>query len=287
MDEVISAHGGGTHIPLPANWPQVPRNWIWFAVLTAAVLLTVYMAMGVQHPATSSIDHAAESCLATIDAELAFFVDVPGAVDASTMGEILARLGEQLDAPYTGLRRVSLFSSRRRGATPLIAVCTRPPLFASLLGRQGTDPALRARLVGVVRAELEQQTEPTTGQTLTQVLADVSVSKYSRSPMNTLVIFSGLRETWPSFDPRRCEGVQAAIAAYRRARAGGVERPAFKSATIHLNVIPEPGAGPDVARCRRAFWNWYFGDVDGKSVGVSWDYLPGSMSVAKQLTEEE
>ena len=45
-----------------------------------------------------------------IDAELAFFVDVPGALDVSTTGEILARLGEQLDAPYTGQRRISVFS---------------------------------------------------------------------------------------------------------------------------------------------------------------------------------
>lgn len=274
--------GGGMRLLVGSG--QIPRSWMLVAVLAATVLLLVYVVAGIRHPTMSRIVRTAEPCSGAIDAELAFFVDVPGAVDASTMGEILARLREQLDAPFTGQRRISVFGTRHHGATPLLAVCTRPRLFATLFGRQETDPALRLRLVEAVRAELGQ-VAAAGSQTLTQVLADVSVSTYSRSPMNTLVIFSGLRETWPSFDPRRCGGVQAAVAAYRRARAGGVERPAFKSATIHLNVIPEPGVGPDVARCRRAFWNWYFGDVDGKSAEVSWDYLPGSMSDATQLTE--
>ncbi|MFC5460177.1 hypothetical protein [Massilia niabensis] len=258
-----------------------------FAVLAAAVVLLVCMAAGVGSPAMSGAARAAGSCDAVIDAELAFFVDVPGTVDESMSSEILARLGEQLDAPFAGVRRISLFSTRHRGTTPLITVCTRPPLFATLFGRQWTESALRSRLAGAVRAELGQTVAPAGSQTLTQVLADVSVSTYSRSAKNTLVIFSGLREKWRGFDPRRCGGVQAAIAAYRMARAGGVERPSFKSVTIHLNVIPEPGAGRDVSRCRRAFWNWYFGDFEGEGEGVTWEYLPGSMSDAQQLTEKE
>jgi hypothetical protein len=288
LDESVTAHGVGTGagIRSPAGWRQIFHGWMWFAVLAAAVLL-ILTATGVNSPATSGVARTAESCDGAIESELAFFVDIPGAVAESTTSETLVRLGEELDAPFTGVRRISLFSTRHRGATPLIAVCTRPRFFSALLGRHGTDAALRSRIVGAVHAELGRHAVPGGSQTLTQLLTDVSVSTYGRSPMNTLVIFSGLRETWPGFDPHHCGGVQAAVAAYRTVRAGGVERPAFKNVAIHLNVIPEPGAGLDVARCRRGVWNWYFGDVDGKSEGVSWDYLPGSMSDAKQPTEKE
>lgn len=219
--------------------------------------------------------YKAVPCDGPIDAELSVFVDLPRPVAASTGNEILARLSAQLDARHDGTRRINLFSTAGQGATPLVSACSAPALFAGLLGRQGLDAQLRTRIMAAVNRELAAPR--TTYGVLSQLLSDASASQYTRSPRNTIVVFSSMNEQTAGFSLRECKTVQGTILHYRAARAGGVERPAFKDTSVMLNVVPGLGMDRESVRCRDQFWNWYFGDLDGKHAGLSRDYLPGSV----------
>lgn len=269
----VNNDGASSHVP-KTNWDL--RMWWAPAMIALAVLLIIVGIMtGDGSGETFGTRSAAGSCDGVIDADLALFIDVRAPLSESTSEEILARLTEQLGHRFSGTGRITLFSTGQAGAVPLITVCATARLLAPLMGGNQVAAETRTQVLGVAQNELAQASHSTSGQTLTQLLANVSVSKYSRSPTNTLVVFSGLNEASPDVDLQSCTDVQAAIATYRAARAGGVERPVFRNITIKLNVIPDSGIGQSVIRCRRAFWNWYFGDFEGTGEGVIWDFLPG------------
>jgi hypothetical protein len=265
---------------VPGPHAHSPKKHAGKALALAAA---VVIALGIGAARTGALGPAraayvAAPCDGPIVSEMSFLVDLPAAADEATKAEVLARLSHYLDAAHAGARRVSLFSPARGAgetAGPLVSVCSARQALAWLLPGRGLDPQLKSRFIAAVTAELNRRGAVTGRVALTELLSDVSVSQYVRAPVNTLIVFSSFIEHSGRFSLEKCRNARDAVDAYRDTRAGGVERPAFKNTRVSLNVIPDVGTERDIVRCRGQFWNWYFGDLEGKDARVSMEYLPG------------
>ena len=223
-------------------------------------------------------EYESVSCAGTIASELSVLVDLPAQLEPSTKAELLVRLSQQLDAEHVGVQRMNLFSTAPEhgdAATPIFSACTSRAALASLFRLHGLDPRLKSHFVDNVKVAMIARGTAAAPSGITQVVADLSVSQYLRAPQNTLVVFSDLIEKSDGISLLKCRDPQDAVRIYRAARAGGVERPAFKNVSVDLNVIPDAGIAPSTGQCRKSFWNWYFGDAEGENAHVKMNYLPG------------
>lgn len=123
---------------------------------------------------------------------------------------------------------------------------------------------------------------------LAQGLIDLSLDdKHFRSSDSTnLLVFSDFMENTACFSMyKHCSDGTKAIEQFRNCRVGSVERPKFRNACIRMNIIPRSGSSiinRQTVTCRDRFWNWFFGDIEGKgcvgehnNVNVVPDYLGG------------
>ena len=265
---------------LASRFAAIPRRpTAWIVAVAMAVLLSAGSGRTVRLLVPDA-GYVAVSCDSPIASELSILIDLPAHLAQSTSAEVLVRLSQQLDAGHAGVRRVSLFSTTPPHGDvgmPLVSTCISQAPLASLFGAHGLDPRLKAQFLEKVSARLAADESAPPPAPLTQVVSDLSVSQYLRSPKNTLMVFSALVDRSTGFSLLECSDTQDAIRLYRSTRAGAVERPAFRNASIDLNVIPDTGIRPATAQCRKRFWGWYFGDVEGLGTKVSMNYLPGRL----------
>jgi hypothetical protein len=153
-------------------------------------------------------------------------------------------------------------------------MCTARSPLAWLLPFRRNDPQIKTRLLGAIFTSEKPRNDQHV--TLTQMVSDISSSQFLRAPANKLAVFSTMIEQSPGFSLLACQDVDETIRAYREARAGGVQRPAFRNTSIELDVVPDVRVTRAVASCREQFWNWYFGDFEGEGTHLSRDYLPGA-----------
>ncbi|MYM40583.1 hypothetical protein [Duganella qianjiadongensis] len=258
------ARAGARPLAAPARW-------------LAAALVLLAAAIYLAAPAWPETGYVAVACDAPAASELTILLDLPAPLEPSTRAEVLVRLSRALDAEQSGVRRISVFSTRARHgdvATPVVSACAAPTMLGSLLGARGLAPQLKAQLLGKIESQLAVQDS---AAALTQVVADLSVSQYLRAPQNTLLVFSDLIDKSARFNLFSCDNSQDVIHHYRASHAGAVERPAFRNTAVDLNAVPDPGISPATARCRKAFWQWYFSDAEGPGAQLAMNFLPGRL----------
>lgn len=258
----------------PARGRPLPARWLALA-LAALVLLAAAIHLAV--PAWPEAGYVAVTCDAPAASELSILLDLPTQLEPSTRAEVLVRLTQALDAEHGGVRRISVFSTRARHgdvATPVVSACAAPTMLGSLLGAHGLAPQLKSQILGKIESQLAVQESATA---LTQVVADLSVSQYLRAPQNTLLVFSDLIDKSARFNLLSCDNSQDVIHNYRASHAGAVQRPAFRNTAVDLNAVPDLGIGPATARCRKAFWQWYFSDAEGQGAQLTMNFLPGRL----------
>jgi hypothetical protein len=277
--DVSPAPAPADMVPMPGSRLAVlaTRPVTWMLVVVIALLLLASLRDRLSKVLPSA-EYQTVSCAGTIASELSVLVDLPARLEPSTKAELLARLSQQLDAGHVGVQRMNLFSTASEhgdAGTPIFSACTSRAALASLFRLHGVDPRLKSDFVDNVEAAMKARGTASPSSGITQVVADLSVSQYLRASQNTLVVFSDLVEKSNGISLLVCRDPQDAIRSYRAARAGGVERPAFKNVSVDLNVIPDAGIEPSTGQCRKTFWNWYFGDVEGENAHVTMNYLPG------------
>jgi hypothetical protein len=243
------------------------------------VLLALVVGGGIVQRTMPSLAYALTvvPCGDQIDSELTVLVDMPGKLSESARLEMQARLERHVVEPHAGVRRANVFVTRLGSGDagrPLLSMCTARSPLAWLLPLRRSDPQIKARFLGAVFTS-EKPRDPQ-HVTITQVVSDISSSQFLRAPANKLVVFSAMTEQSPEFSLLACHDVDETIRTYREARAGGVQRPAFRNTSIELDVVPDVGVTRAVASCRERFWNWYFGDFEGEGTHLSRDYLPGT-----------
>ena len=263
-----------------SRFPILTRHsTAWIVTVAIAILLSTGLGRTFRLIVPDA-GYVAVTCDGRIASDLSILIDLPTQLEQSTRAEVLVRLSQLLDAEHADVRRVSLFSTMSpRGdvGTPLVSACISQTPLGSLFNVHGLDSRLKAQFIDKVSVSLADERSKSSVVPLTQVISDLSVSQYLRSPKNSLVVFSDLVDKSASFSLLECNDTQDAIRLYRSIRAGAVERPAFRNASIDLHVIPDRGIRPTTAQCRKKFWNWYFSDMEGLGTKVSMNYLPGGM----------
>ncbi|WP_348700160.1 hypothetical protein [Duganella fentianensis] len=247
--------------------------WRWLAVALALLAASFYLL----RPHWPETGYAAVACDAPAATELTILLDLPAQLEPSTRAEVLVRLTQALDAEHRGVRRISVFSTRARQsdvAMPVVSACTAPTMLGALLGARGVAPQLKTHILGKVENQLALQDG---AAALTQVVSDLSVSQYLRAPQNTLLIFSDLIDKSARFNLYSCDNSQDVIYNYRASHAGAVQRPVFSNTTVDLNALPDISISPATARCRKAFWQWYFSDSEGAGAQLTMHFLPGRL----------
>jgi hypothetical protein len=216
-------------------------------------------------------------CGDQIDSELTVLVDLPGKLSESGRLEMRARLERLVGEAHAGVRRANVFVTwpvPGDAGRPLLSMCTARSPLAWLLPLRQNDPQIKTRFLGAIFTS--EKPRNTQHVALTQVVSDISSSQFLRAPANKLAVFSTMIEQSPRFSLLACQDVDETIRTYREARAGGVQRPAFRNTSIELDVVPDVRVTRAVASCREQFWNWYFGDFEGEGTHLSRDYLPGA-----------
>lgn len=254
-----------------------PQRWI---VGILAVILLLAGLVRLAGPDWPGPGYQSVACGSTIAAELTILIDLPAQLDPSTRAELFVRLTRALDTEHSGVRRISVFSTRSRqgdSATPIFSECSATTPLGSMLGAHGLAPQFKAAIIDKVEQQLTLQESAASVTALTQVVADLSVSQYLRAPENTFMVFSDLIDKSTNFNLLTCDNTQDMIRSYRATHAGAVERPAFRNTAVDLNVVPDMDIGPATARCRKAFWHWYFSDSEGESARLAMNFLPGRL----------
>jgi len=283
--DAVSAQAGMMPLHTSRLALLATRPVVWMPVF-AMVLLLLASSLYKLPKLIPDAAYETVSCDGTIASELSLLVDLPVQLEPSTKAELLVRVSQQLDAEHVGVQRVNLFSTAAvhgDASTPIFSACTSRAALASLFRLHGTDPHLKTQFADKVNTEMTVRRTVLPSSPLTQVVADLSVSQYLRAPQNTLVVFSDLVEKSNGLSLLECRDPQDAVRTYRAARAGGVERPTFKNVSVDLNVIPDTGIQPATGQCRKTFWNWYFGDVEGVNAHVTMNYLPGRQQKSTNL----
>jgi hypothetical protein len=220
-----------------------------------------------------------DNCLGPVQASTVIVVDYTEGISQQTKDEITARALSQVMHNVKVGERVSIFSisdDSRLALKPLVSMC-RPP----------EDGSRVVENVALIRKHFHQKFETPIRQVLSnapseakespiaQVLTDLSLSAYLRTPNNTLIVFSDMLENTSAFSLYKCDTPSAVVERYRASRRGALERPHFKNTSIKLNLVPRMNLTSGSLQCRDKLWPWFFGDDSGEGASLSVDYLPG------------
>lgn len=142
-----------------------------------------------------------------------------------------------------------------------------PRAIAARKKKEFDEPLRRALAISI---------EGSAQSPIAEAISDLSRTQYLRVPEGArLLVYSDLLQHTPAVSLYRCTSGEQAIAAFKAARAGAVQRPTFRSAKVILNPVPRGGLSEQNVQCRAIFWNWFFGDNTGPGAGVELDPLPG------------
>lgn len=250
---------------------------MWPAAI-ASVVLIVAVLVGSQVTKKPKLD--AKGCGQELAGKTVFVVDQSEDLSEQTKNEIVARALKVVDESVEDGELVSVFSVTelsKKNLVPTFSYCkptrdgsrlvTNPKLLQRIYKNKFAVPlekALRAPIPGSKESPVAQ------------AIVDLSLSEYLKSPVSSrLVLFSDLMEHTDRFSLYGCKATQDAVSRFRAARGATVARPTFKGVDIQLNIVPRPNILAPVAKCRDAFWVWFFGDNEGERASLNANYLPG------------
>ncbi len=222
-------------------------------------------------------------CPRSIERKTVILVDLSDGTPAQTIDEIQSRISRLVQDEVQQGELVSVFyvtDAAQAALRPVFSACL-PQSEANVIYENEREitknfqEAFQRPLTEVLaNQEIGSDVSP-----LAEVVTDFVASSYLDAGYNRLVIFSDLMQNSSALNLYGCSDRASAIATYRSARAGAIERPELRNTDVSLNIIPREGLGGRVAECRAGFWNWYFGDNTGQSAGTDVNYLPGGVSV--------
>jgi hypothetical protein len=259
-------------------WSRKDRQG--FALIGGVCLVVagifVFMAVSAKKPKA-----AADNCIGEPVASTVVLLDHSDAMSAQTRDEVLARASAHIRDKVQVNERVTVFTVSdlsRKALRPLVSLC-RPPAEGSRLTEnvKVIEKRFQERFVAPLREALSAGPTGAKESAIAQALTDISLSRYLRSPQNSLLVFSDMYEHTDKFSLYKCASPDGVIARYRDSRRGAQERPKFRNTSVFINVIPRPQPSQQVLKCRDKLWPWFFGNNEGASAGLTIDYLPGGI----------
>jgi hypothetical protein len=245
-------------------------------------ILVVRIVIGHQPPPL------ANNCVGQPTASTVILLDRSDGVSAQTVAEMQARALSFIEDSTQQNELVSIFSisdATERNLTPALSLC-RPPSSGNRLYQN--DAVIHKHFIEQfetpIHTALSQLGDTASTSPLAEAITDLSDSRYLQAPVNHLLVFSDLMENTSRFSLYHCADTSAVVSAFRAARTGAHERPAFKNTAVALHLIPRLSLSPLDIHCRDRLWLWFFGDNVGSSAGLTFSYLPGGAPVADSPT---
>jgi hypothetical protein len=221
----------------------------------------------------------AENCIGKVTRSTVILLDHSERISTQTQDEIIARVNNHIANSVKLNERVSVFALSEDSKNRLA-----PLMTACMPENQGNGFTDNKRLVLKdfqekfelpLRAAISSPIQGSTQSPIAQAIADLSASRYLKSEVNTLIVFSDMIENSNRLTMYGCTSPDSIIQTYRENTKGSIERPEFQSTTIKINMIPRTDLGRTVHQCKDKFWPWFFGNHTGSTKGVSIEYLPG------------
>lgn len=250
----------------------------------AAVFGAVFIGLIVAYFMLSNRDALDDRfCPQTIERKTVFLIDRSDDTPTQTIAEIRNRIVRTVSNDVKDGELVSIFyitDSAQRDLRPVFSMC-KPQSEGNIVyeDQRTIERKFEASFRKPLDAALEEQPSDGKVSPVAETLTDFLASDYLDARANRLSLFSDLIQNSDAVSLYGCSDSRRAIAAYRQARAGAVERPELKNVEVILNVIPRQGLGANVVGCRDGFWAWFFGNNEGENAGVTSRYLPGGASV--------
>lgn len=222
-------------------------------------------------------------CPRMVEHKTVFLIDRSDNTPSQTIAEIRNRITKTIDSEVREGELVSIFhisDSAQHDLQPIFSMC-KPKADGNELyeNRRMIQKRFEASFSKPLQEALAMQASASEVSPLAEVMTDFLASDFLDAAHNRLVVFSDLMQNSDAVSLYSCTDDAAAIASYREARAGAIERPELRNVSVKLNLIPRQGIGSNVISCRERFWAWYFGDNEGPSAGVETSYLPGGATV--------
>lgn len=251
--------------------------------LVGIVLIALGALLALFFASSNATPLDARLCSSNVARKTVFLVDRSDDTPSQTVAEIRNRIEKTINSDVSEGELVSIFYITDTAQQDL------RPAFSRCKPKSDANEAVESRRL-IEKRYSEEFQEPLSraldGQIsgsevspLAEVLTDFLSSDYLDAKRNRLVIFSDLMQNSNSLNLYACSAGDAAIADYRSARAGALERPELRNVEVLLNLIPRQGLGAQPVACREQFWAWFFGDNEGEHAGVATSYLPGGATV--------
>lgn len=250
----------------------------------AAAVAVVFLALFAAYFALSNKEPLdARLCGPVIERKTVFLVDRSDDTPTQTITEIKNRIAKTVANDVKDGELVSIFyitDSAQHDLRPVFSMC-KPQSDGNIVYEDQRTIARKFETLFRKPLDAALQEQPSDGNVspVAETLTDFLASDFLDGEVNRLSLFSDLMQNSNAVSLYRCSDPQSAIAAYRQARAGAVERPELKNVEVMLNIIPRQGLGADAVSCRDSFWAWFFGNNEGENASVTSRYLPGGASV--------
>lgn len=226
------------------------------------------------------------NCMGTPNRNTVFLIDKSDSITAQTQAEIEARIYAHIEQKVQTNELVSIFTVSqlsKNNLTPIISLC-KPQNKGNIAHEdvKGIEARYHKKFIEPLRAVVSRRAESSPESPITQVITDLTLSKFLRADTNTLMIFSDMIEHVPGkYSMFSCPNQNEAIQTYKNLVAAGKQQPQFKNTKVYLNIIPRDDLKRGTAECRDKFWPWFFsshgGNTPGENSGVILDYLPGGI----------
>lgn len=240
-------------------------------------LFAAYFALSNKKPLDARL------CGPLIERKTVFLIDRSDDTPTQTITEIKNRIAKTVSNDVQDGELVSIFyitDAAQQDLRPVFSMC-KPQSDGNIVYEDQRTIARRfeASFRKPLDAALQEQPSDGNISPIAESLTDFLASDFLDGKVNRLSLFSDLMQNSEAISLYGCSDPQSAIASYRQARAGAVERPELKNVEVMLNIIPRQGLGTEAVSCRDTFWAWFFGNNEGENAGLTSRYLPGGASV--------
>lgn len=249
----------------------------WFVLSGVGSVLIVAFLFKVSHE--SRPKPGPDNCIGPVTRSTVVVLDHSEETSDQTQLEVTARVLQHILNKVEVNERVTVFhitEVSKRNLAPAFSACRPPSSGNRLIERvQTIEEHFDRQFVEPLTKSLQVRPTESAESPIAHAIIDISLSEYLRSDNNTLLIFSDLLENTQRFSLYGCTDDKGVVQRFRESRRGALERPSFKNTQIVLNIIPRFNIGRMSLACRDYFWNWFFGDSEGKGAGVMIQHLPG------------
>lgn len=248
-------------------------------MLICGVVLIAAVLFGGKLAADAKPEADEEGCAGAVAAETVIVLDHSETLSMQTLEEITARAMAHVREKARTNERVTVFyvsELSKKSLAPAFSRC-KPPHEGSRLHQdvKGIAKAFKRDFLAPLEGALKAAPSNGKESPIAQALIDISLSRYLRSPQNTLLVYSDMLEHTPKFSLYSCTDAMRSVALFKDSRKGAQERPHFSQTRVVLNMVPRLDISRATLKCRDQVWAWFFGDNDGASAGLDVDYLPG------------